>query len=1371
MNGLFRFLFTTVGVLCCFLVATAQSANQKNEKKYTSLLWEISGNGLKKPSYLFGTMHISNKLVFHLSDSFFLAIKNADVVGLELNSDTWQDEMIDVEKQQKIFNNFYNNGASNNVYYGTVAASSFGPGYNVINDKTYTTEIDYMPLLKSALKEMPYLVNALLYRNREYTQDFEENTFLDMYIYQTGKKLGKKSAGMETLYTMEKYVTEAEIARAKEKRKNNYKDRSRDDFPDMSADEAYRKGDLDMLDSIDRIYYNSSEAYTEKFLYQRNDVQAHSMDTIMKKGQSLFVGVGAAHLPGKRGVIEILRKMGYTLRPVKMLNRDAAIREKIDKIRVPVNFVDNTTEDGFITMRVPGKMYNQKSYNRNGADLQYCDMSNGTYYMLTRVPTASFYYNESAARTLKKMDSILYENIPGKILYKKKISKQGYDGFDIVNRTRKGDVQRYNIFVTPFEILIFKISGIENYIQLGTEANTFFNSISFANTEKNNYSLLKVNDITVSLPTHRYVYSDMSTAFVQAFDVPRRLQYLVQKDNKGDEIAFPSDLFMLELQEKSLLNAYKKYEVVHRKIETIGNKKQLLGSYKFKDSFLFAKMMIVGNHAYMISVKGPSKEGVFNNKSVLDLSVNKSTEKPAVTYVDTFLNFSVKTPCYPQIVDSLKALWNKATDAGSSYSYYANADEEYSYYNTQTYKTMYFTNPQDGETIRVNFNKDLKYAYGADSLFVYKQFRDSMEKVLNNPEKLAYIVDSMYYARNYNNDFEKYNKFKVSKKLFRNAQGYSVEESIVYDTATSVKTMEKTFTKDNISFMLSANVSTSQTSDFVQTFFTSFQPLYDRLKTVPYFGSKIDAFFADYYSKDTATFKTARGAVTSVSFEKKDIPRMIKAYQSLTLKDKDYFDMKLSWINAIAALKDSTSNEEIVRFLKSVYESAGDTALLQNKALQKLRDLKTKEAMLAFKNYILQDPPLTADNDSYNRYDYYRYTTYGSKGDGDFASNIFAMDSLELAKLLFPELLQLASIKDYENEVLNLLSTLVDSNKISTKEYEAHLTKIMFDAKLALKRKQLAEQNTVISKQSVDLDDENNLLETSAAATKDNYYSSYNNEGDVVRLVKLMLPFYEKNAAIPPFINKIFALKDDRLKYGLMFIMLKAGKPIPDTLVHYFAKREVDRGALYYALSKLKKQNIFPKEFLNTDDMAKAFLYTSIADQDKVDSMQKIFLAKLYRLDSAAVAKYFKQGEHAVDQYGEFASRWTSFPYSSDYYDTYYGGGDNVEIASEKLDTIVLIRKELTTINLSIGYLYIYKYKKKKADKWRLAFSGLQPTDGSISVHNIATRLTDEKLTDDEPLEDFIQRQVEKLKTILHPWSRRFYTESYKGYGYIHHDY
>jgi uncharacterized protein YbaP (TraB family) len=46
--------------------------------KCNSLFWEITGKNLKKPAYLYGTMHVSNKVAFKLPDSFFVALKSVD---------------------------------------------------------------------------------------------------------------------------------------------------------------------------------------------------------------------------------------------------------------------------------------------------------------------------------------------------------------------------------------------------------------------------------------------------------------------------------------------------------------------------------------------------------------------------------------------------------------------------------------------------------------------------------------------------------------------------------------------------------------------------------------------------------------------------------------------------------------------------------------------------------------------------------------------------------------------------------------------------------------------------------------------------------------------------------------------------------------------------------------------------------------------------------------------------------------------------------------------------------------------------------------------------------------------------------------------
>lgn len=183
------------------LLAFSLPAQRHIGNKYPTLLWEITGNGLKKPSYLFGTMHVSSKLVFHLSDSFYLDIKNADVVALELDPQLWQDQLFRFENLQS------------NLRYYTQGAPA-----DLINEKTFRLQ-RYEDRLKSAISDEPTVINGLLYRTFRSQADFEEDTYLDLYIYQTGRKLGKQATGVENYFQTERLIMEAAQDMMKDKEK------------------------------------------------------------------------------------------------------------------------------------------------------------------------------------------------------------------------------------------------------------------------------------------------------------------------------------------------------------------------------------------------------------------------------------------------------------------------------------------------------------------------------------------------------------------------------------------------------------------------------------------------------------------------------------------------------------------------------------------------------------------------------------------------------------------------------------------------------------------------------------------------------------------------------------------------------------------------------------------------------------------------------------------------------------------------------------------------------------------------------------------------------------------------------------------------
>ena len=80
------------------LIALAQEKNKSN-----TLLWQITGNGLPRPSYFFGTIHMICSDDALLSDSLKTAIVNSDAVYFEVDMDNLF-EMLGIMRKMKMRN-------------------------------------------------------------------------------------------------------------------------------------------------------------------------------------------------------------------------------------------------------------------------------------------------------------------------------------------------------------------------------------------------------------------------------------------------------------------------------------------------------------------------------------------------------------------------------------------------------------------------------------------------------------------------------------------------------------------------------------------------------------------------------------------------------------------------------------------------------------------------------------------------------------------------------------------------------------------------------------------------------------------------------------------------------------------------------------------------------------------------------------------------------------------------------------------------------------------------------------------------------------------------------------------------------------------
>src|SRR5688572_31688546 len=99
MNLMRKTLFFLV-FLCTASLLSAQQLPK-------TVLWRISGKGLSKPSYLFGTMHLNDQRLFNFGDSVYRAIEYCDGLAIEVSPDEmgmhFANKLFDdVEKQRTV---------------------------------------------------------------------------------------------------------------------------------------------------------------------------------------------------------------------------------------------------------------------------------------------------------------------------------------------------------------------------------------------------------------------------------------------------------------------------------------------------------------------------------------------------------------------------------------------------------------------------------------------------------------------------------------------------------------------------------------------------------------------------------------------------------------------------------------------------------------------------------------------------------------------------------------------------------------------------------------------------------------------------------------------------------------------------------------------------------------------------------------------------------------------------------------------------------------------------------------------------------------------------------------------------------------------
>lgn len=286
------------------LTSFAQGSKENN-----TLLWKISGNGISKPSYLFGTVHMICKEDAFLSNNLMNAIKDADRVYLELDMDNLF-EMVGAMMKMKMNND-------------TTLADLLTPEEYQLAKKYFEEKVTMLPF--SVLETYKPLVASSLLMESNMVCDAQ--VAMEQLVMEEAKKNGKRIDGLETMaYQMSIFDSIPYKVQAQELFKSISSDDKKNDgdkeFKELIK--AYKDQDLKKLGEMISKTDQGMMQYEDILLNNRNRNWVIKLKTLLQD-KSLVIAVGAGHLPGDKGVINLLRKEGYTVTPVE--NKNGGVRE------------------------------------------------------------------------------------------------------------------------------------------------------------------------------------------------------------------------------------------------------------------------------------------------------------------------------------------------------------------------------------------------------------------------------------------------------------------------------------------------------------------------------------------------------------------------------------------------------------------------------------------------------------------------------------------------------------------------------------------------------------------------------------------------------------------------------------------------------------------------------------------------------------------------------------------------------------------------------------------------------------------------------------------------------------------------------------
>lgn len=280
-----------------FPAFTNLKSQNTNTQTQNSLLWEISGNELKTKSYIFGTIHLIPEKDYFFSKKMNDCFKSCKVLAMEVDLNIPLSKQIEIAQTALLPNN--------KTLANFISEAQYSRFYTYLADtlkikKRKINQISKIkPIYSSAL-----ILNELLEKPVTYEKELNKKA----------KKNKMELVGLETLDTQINILEKIDL-------NQQIKYFCTPDTFVNPLDEynimlqTYKNQEIDsMIQASDFDDFMSNIEY--EILEGRNRDWIPKIEKLIHT-KPTFIAVGAAHLPGETGILELLRKQGYTIKAVK----------------------------------------------------------------------------------------------------------------------------------------------------------------------------------------------------------------------------------------------------------------------------------------------------------------------------------------------------------------------------------------------------------------------------------------------------------------------------------------------------------------------------------------------------------------------------------------------------------------------------------------------------------------------------------------------------------------------------------------------------------------------------------------------------------------------------------------------------------------------------------------------------------------------------------------------------------------------------------------------------------------------------------------------------------------------------------------------